>query len=132
MNQNNSQTYIIKINLNDILQNDIHNIIHQFINDITITNNIDDSNIIFMNKDEYSNYIFENSGSILKNHKTNDNCIICQNNLKYTHKLFKLNMCNHIYHHKCIKKWYKECSKDINNIHQCPLCRSTNEIICEI
>lgn len=131
MDKTNGHTYILKINLNDILQNDMHNIIQQSINDITNTNNSTNNNIIYMNKNEYSNYIFDNSGTIINKYKTSDICSICCSNLKNTHKLFKLDICNHLFHYKCIKKCFKEASKQ-NFIHKCPLCRSSNEVIYEI
>jgi len=113
-------SFIIKINLDKI--NDINNLTNFNIP----SNNIDE--IIYMNKAEYSKYVFNNSGTLITKFKTNNNCSICSNSLKYTHKLYKLNECDHLFHSKCIKKWFKYTSDNFHSIHQCPLCRSSSEI----
>jgi len=113
-------SFVIKINLDKI--NDINNLTNFNIP----FHNIDE--IIYMNKAEYSNYVFNNSGTFLTKFKTDNNCSICFAHLKYTHKLYKLNECNHVFHSKCIKKWFKHTSNHSNSIHQCPLCRTSSEI----
>ena len=93
-----------------------------------------------MSKKEYHEYIFNNSGNIIDNCSINPNynsncdddiCLICHNQIKNT-KIFKLNMCNHQFHYKCIKKWFKILSKQNNQIHHCPLCRASNELIIDM
>lgn len=143
MNQNNfnNLTYVLKINLNDV--NNIDYLIKNTINTININDNIISSNnnddttdIVIMTKDEYTNYILNNNGTIINNNnETNYNCVnidsecsICKNNLYLSlDKIYKLNLCSHIFHYKCINKWFKTVSNKFNDLHTCPLCRSSNE-----
>ena len=143
-----SDTYIIKINLNDNINNDINKIVKEAKKQIP-NENIDDTDIIYMSKKEYNNYILSNSGTLVKTNLfdidleelTNqsdqytvlltdncDKCTICHEYLKKkNNKLYRLNVCNHIFHYKCIKKWFNTVS---NSIHHCPLCRYSNASIC--
>lgn len=126
----NNDTYVLKINLNEFNDTDLHSSINKILGD----NFHDDDNneIIIMSKKEYHEYIFNNSGTIINCLNCDDDiCIICHNQIK-NKKKFKLNMCNHIFHYKCIKKWFKILSEQKNLLHHCPICRASNEHIIDI
>lgn len=113
----NSDTFIIKLNFSE--------------GDITHTNipfQFDSSDeLVFMNKLQYYHFILQQSGSFISHINVDHNCSICHSRLKYTHKLYKLNRCNHLFHSKCIKKWFKTKSEQFNSLHDCPLCRISYE-----
>jgi hypothetical protein len=122
-----NDTFIIKINMNDINNNNLNNFVNDYISEKFEYSDKDE--IIYMNKKDYNKYILNTYGTILIKTKINDNCTICFEKLKYTNKLYKLYKCSHIFHYKCINKWFTTISNNNNNIHNCPLCRSSNEII---
>lgn len=129
----NNHTYVVKIDTTNIDQQNISQIIDNLSNDF----NIDDHNdVVIMSKKQYHNYIFDNSGLCFiykQNDSQNHNnvCSICHNNFKNRQKLFQLKTCNHIFHHKCIKKWFCVLSDKFNAVHDCPLCRASYEtLIC--
>jgi hypothetical protein len=49
-------------------------------------------------------------------------CSICQNNFIKGEYFRELPICEHIYHKKCIDKWF---SKDLENM-RCPICRTSH------
>lgn len=51
--------------------------------------------------------------------KTELCCIICQNTIKPNHVIRNLPLCNHIFHKRCIDKWFKQDKKNM----KCPICR---------
>jgi hypothetical protein len=50
--------------------------------------------------------------------QNNEVCAICLNNYKTNEYKRELNKCNHIFHKKCIDKWFKN-----SDNKSCPLCR---------
>lgn len=51
-----------------------------------------------------------------------DVCSICHDNFKVNEYKRELNLCGHIFHKKCIDKWF------LNNTNlECPLCRQSYE-----
>ena len=51
-----------------------------------------------------------------------DVCSICHDNYKVNEFKRELNICGHIFHKKCIDKWF------LNNANlECPLCRQSYE-----
>ena len=108
-------TYVIKINLNNL------NNLNLVLNDLD--DNFDD--VIIMNKKEYSKLLLEESGTIKYKIKTTEKCSICCDDIKQYHKMYVINTCNHLYHYKCIKKWFQQHAN-------CPICRTSNEQQLEI
>ena len=51
-----------------------------------------------------------------------DNCSICCNSFNHGEYFRTLPICNHVYHKKCIDKWF---TKDKNNM-RCPICRTSH------
>ncbi len=49
-------------------------------------------------------------------------CSICQNDFIKKEYIRELPICKHIYHKKCIDKWF---SKDFKNM-RCPICRESH------
>ena len=124
----NNDTYVLKINLNEVSNENLQKSINRLIEE----NNSDDE-IIIMSKKEYSKYILNNSGSFFKkNDHDNILCTICHYQIKNQHKIFQLNPCNHQFHYKCIKKWFETISNQLNLVHHCPTCRSSHEFIIEL
>jgi len=125
----NNYTYVLKIDLDKINNINTQNSIKIFGDQYR-----QNGEIVFMSKKEYRKYVFNNSGNIIDNYSINPNynsncdddiCLICHKQIKNT-KIFKLNKCNHQFHYKCIKKWFKILSKQKNE-SQCPLCRASKE-----
>jgi hypothetical protein len=56
---------------------------------------------------------------ITKKHLRCNICSICQNDFIKGEYIRELPICQHIYHKKCIDKWF---SKDLKNM-RCPICR---------
>ena len=110
MDQN--ETFIIKINLDNINELSLNSFI-QYLN--ILPNSIISSNqITYMNKSQYSDFIFNNSGSTIQCNNTDLDCSICLYPLyekKSKKKIFKLYSCIHTFHYKCIKKWFKTQSR---------------------
>jgi hypothetical protein len=124
----NNDTYVLKINLNDVNCGNLQESIDKLIDDTNSYNEI-----VIMSKKEYNEYIFNNSGTFINGFDCDiDICTICHNQIKNYNKIFQLNMCNHQFHHKCIKKWFKTISDQYNLLHHCPTCRSSNESIVEL
>jgi hypothetical protein len=120
-------TYVVNINLDDID-------INKTLNDLASKYSVDNDNIVYMNRNEYNKYVFNNSGNIVNYNKKkhNDiNCVICHDDFKKNNKIFQLHNCNHLFHYKCIEKWFKSLSNNFSDILSCPLCRSSNEAIIE-
>lgn len=117
----NEDIFIIKINLDDL--NNLNNI------GPMISPN---DELVYMNKKDYTKFILNMSGTPITKFKCDYNCSICHEPQKYSHKLFKLNECNHIFHSKCIKKWFKTLSNNFKSIHNCPLCRKSVETIIDL
>ncbi len=60
---------------------------------------------------------------ILENLKEDDEpCSICLSSFNKGEYYRKLPICKHMYHKKCIDKWFK---KDIKNM-KCPICRTSH------
>lgn len=127
-------TYVIKINLSELHNYNvngninINDIVQHLLPDLNISDNAE---MTVMNKTEYNKYIFNLSGKIINiidinTDNVNINCSICNEQLKQKNKIFKLN-CNHIYHYKCINKWFKTFTEKFNQLHSCPLCKNTVE-----
>jgi len=114
-----NSSFVIKINLDKL--DDINNITDFHIPFCDI------DEIIYMNKSQYSDFVLNHFGTFITKFKTGNNCSICCSPLKYTHKLYKLNQCNHVFHSKCIKQMFKYNSNNLNSIYKCPLCRLSNE-----
>ena len=115
-NYNIEDTYVLKINLNNF---------NLFLNK-NLNNTFDD--VIFMNKKEYSKLLLEKSGIIVNKNeikKNKNKCPICFDDIKINHKTYMINTCNHLYHYKCIKKWFEQNST-------CPICRVSSESCVEI
>ena len=51
--------------------------------------------------------------------KENNNCAVCLNELKEGEYVRKLPKCSHLFHKKCIDKWFKKDEKKMS----CPICR---------
>ena len=128
---NNNDTFIIKINLDDLLLNQNNLNISNISNLLNISeeSTFNDNDILFINKKQYFDLIMNNSGNVLLKTKINYDCSICCSKLKYSHKLYKINKCSHVFHFKCIKTFFKSISNTFKSIHQCPLCRSSCETI---
>jgi hypothetical protein len=126
---NNNDTYVLKINLNEFSNNKIENLMNEL-----IQNSDSNDEIIIMSKKEYNQYIFNNSGTIIPKKIDDDAtmCTICHHQIKNNNKIFRLNLCYHKFHHKCIKKWFETISNQLNAIHHCPTCRSSYESIVEL
>ena len=60
---------------------------------------------------------FNNLNQILITNNLSESCSICLENFINKEKVIKLD-CNHIFHTKCIHKWFKNKEQKI-----CPLCR---------
>ena len=85
------------------------NIINMF--NRTFPNNIDmRKSLKSMVKDLYNISLLDYSNQL-----SNMSCSICLENFNKNNYILKLD-CEHIYHHNCLNKWFK------NNIN-CPLCR---------
>ena len=61
-------------------------------------------------------------GSITKKRSHCSMCSVCQNNFIKGEYFRELPICEHIYHKKCIDKWF---SKDLENM-RCPMCRTSH------
>ena len=75
---NQFDTYVVNINFDD---NDINKTLDDLVNRFSV----DDNNIVYMSKNEYNKYVFDNSGQILYYNKKNHNdikCSICHNDFK--------------------------------------------------
>ena len=69
-------------------------------------------------------YRIKENDSLIKN---NDTCSICLENYKKgTYK--RMLSCNHIFHKKCVDKWFKNGS----NGNTCPVCRNCHNTINKI
>jgi hypothetical protein len=124
---NQFDTYVVNINLDDKTPN-------KTVNDLITRFGVDNDNVIYMSKNEYNKYVFNNCGNTsFYNKKNHDDkiCTICHNNFKKNNKIFQLHNCNHQFHYKCIEKWFKSLSNNFTNIRSCPLCRSSTESIIE-
>lgn len=131
-----SEIYVIKINLNNANRSLNDNSVND-VDPVDIypsTKTIDDiietmspitpdkSNIVYMTKTQYDNYLLKNCGNIHKV-KTRYDCELCNEEITKTRSAYTLNKCGHTFHLKCFKNQSKT-SKTI----KCPLCKQSNEI----
>jgi hypothetical protein len=70
-----------------------------------------------INTDSNTNSDTNNQSCIL-----NECCSICHDKFKTGEYFRKLPICNHIYHKKCIDKWFITDSKNM----RCPICRTSH------
>lgn len=140
-----NNTYIIKLDLNDISmlnisdntdQININKLLNNVIKNLNNieTNSIHNNDVVIMNKSEYVNYIFSNYGSkIIYINDCEQNsqyiCPICKDDYIANEQLYKLTSCNHIFHSDCILEWFNKLSISKFNTLSCPLCRNSNELM---
>ena len=92
----------------------------QKINTNSNTNSDTDSNTnsnTDSNTDSNTNSDTNNQSCILS-----ESCAICHDKFKTGEYFRKLPICNHIYHKKCIDKWFMTDSKNMG----CPICRTSH------
>jgi hypothetical protein len=95
-------------NFNERLEDMINTITNQLLNNIELTEDV----ICTLDKDDKNNLKKEKLKTNLKT-----NCSICMNGLHKKHNVIILK-CTHVFHEKCIFKWFDEYS------YKCPMCKA--------
>ena len=112
-------------------EKDMHNLIEYMYNNSifnTYVTNIDDDNnvltIILKTRKSTMKNLLNHLGKYNKIKKEDtlvgEKCIICFDNYKPNECVRKLNKCGHIFHKKCIDKWFYKNEYNMN----CPICRT--------
>ena len=108
--ENENQNYTKKTN--DIILNLIENIKSDNDIEIQLYSPTKNSNIEFLKSiGKYKRITKKNY------HLCNSKCSICLENYKNNEYYRKLPICKHIFHKKCIDKWFK-----LSHIKKCPIC----------
>jgi hypothetical protein len=122
-------TYVLKINVNE--EQDIKRVINEIVGDTNIPLSPDKNEITFMSKAQYAEFMLANSGNVSPAKKEdNMQCTICNENCRSRQKVFKMNLCGHKFHHKCIDILFKNSSS--NQLLSCPTCNSSTEELCNL
>lgn len=82
--------------------------------------NDNELSIIIRNKKKIKDILSHLGPSHKIKHESNETCSICFENYKINESYRNLPICKHIFHKKCIDKWFK---KNLGNMN-CPICKT--------